>query len=532
MAHPRIESWFDFAPGQKLDPDLSYGLQCVDAVDHYGQYLFGVSWQTCVGAVPLGARQLFDVMPAKYWIKVRNDPTSNTLPPRGAVGVFDGFGNNPFGHTLIFESPRLLDFDALQQDGFAPPLQFVNGGWYSAKPTHRATYRWPGLPGGFPGRLIGWCIPREELITPAPKPKTILDGVDISAYQPTIRQAQVPAEFVIVKTTGGAHYTNPYFQAQLKDARADGALVGVYHFLRDGGYNTTARQEAEHFLAKTAGQIDDRTIVVLDFEHASLLASGQPTAASVQFAKDWADIVRARLGKSHVIFYMNLSVANSRLWRPIQDTGQNKLWLAQYPTNARQTGYGPKGTRGVPYNWHVVMWQYTQAGRLAGYGGDLDLNQFYGNETTWNLYAAPAAATPAGGFGAADADFDKFQELLMSFYKNRAEFETRMLQLLKQNNATHISQLLNYHNTGRTKRSLYALIIDAGLNSTEANVGVRSLLAWIKDAPANFGRWVWGYTRKGELDDASQHLHDIKEGRIGPARRLEAPAEPPAPEEK
>lgn len=431
MAHPRIEDWFDFALGTKLNPDLAYGLQCVDTVDHYGAFLFGVPWQTCVGAVPLGARQLFDVMPSKYWIKVRNNPNSNALPPEGAVGVFDGFGNNPFGHTLVFRKCRLLDFDAWQQDGFAPPLQYANGGWYSNKPVHKATYGWPGLRGGFPGRLIGWCIPREELIVGSPTVKTTMNGIDISSHQAGIRQALVPAEFVIVKSTGGDWYVNPSFKSQLADARKDTALVGVYHFMRDGGGNSTAAAEAAHFLKHTAPHIDNRTIVVLDFEHGSLL-----NAAGIAMAREWIRIVKEATGKKWIVVYANLSHANMD-WSKLHADGQNKLWLAQYPAGESTQGYGPKIKRGTPRNWHVVCWQYSQYGRLPGYGGNLDLNLFYGNETQWNQYAAPAAAEPAGGLGSDDAEFDAFMELLMSWYKSKAEFEDRMRALPWQYRGLH-----------------------------------------------------------------------------------------------
>lgn len=394
LAHPRIEAWFDFVPGTKLNPDLAFGLQCVDTIDHYGQYLFGVPWQQCVGAVPNGAKQLWDVMPSKYWIKVRNEPGNvSQMPPRGSVGIFDGFAGNPYGHTLVFENPRAYDFDAMQQDGFAPPLQFVNGAWYSNKPCHRATYRYPGLSGGFPGRLIGWCIPRENLIVGKPTVKTTMDGIDVSSWQAGIQQANVKAEFVIVKATGGASYTNPHFKAQLADARKDTAHVGVYHFMRDGGGSTTAKQEADYFLKQTKGQIDDKTLVVLDFEHGSLL-----NAAGISMAVDWIQRVKAALGKAHIVVYANLSVANMD-WSKLHAIGQNKLWLAQYPAGTATQGYGPKIKRGTPKGWQIILWQYTQYGRLPGYTGNLDLNLFYGNATDWNLYAAPAKATPGGGLG-------------------------------------------------------------------------------------------------------------------------------------
>lgn len=433
MAHPRIEAWFKFALGTKLNPDLAYGLQCVDTIDHYGAYLFGVPWQQCVGVAPGGAaKNMFDSMPSKYWIKVRNDPKSATqLPPRGAVLILDGWATQIYGHTGVLDKATAFTFTMMQQDGFAPPLIYANGGWYSNKPTHRATYTWPGLAGGFPGRLIGWCIPRENMIVGTPTVKTTMDGIDISSHQKGIRQALVPAEFVIVKTTGGNWYVNPAFESQLADARADGAFVGVYHFMRDGGVASTAAQEAAHFLKHAGPHIDRQTIVVLDFEHKSLL-----NAAGIAMAREWIRIVKEATGKKWIIVYANLSHANMD-WSALHNDGQNKLWLAQYPAGTATQGYGPKISRGTPRNWHVVCWQYSQYGRLPGYSGNLDLNLFYGNVTQWNQYAAPAAAEPAGGLGSEDAEFDAFMELLMSWYKSKAEFEDRMRALPWQYRGLH-----------------------------------------------------------------------------------------------
>ena len=65
MAHPEIEEWLSTSEGVALDPDGSYGNQCVDLADAYGQAIFGVHWSVCVGGV-VGAKQLLDAAPDKY----------------------------------------------------------------------------------------------------------------------------------------------------------------------------------------------------------------------------------------------------------------------------------------------------------------------------------------------------------------------------------------------------------------------------------------------------------------------------------
>jgi LysM repeat protein len=41
------------------------------------------------------------------------------------------------------------------------------------------------------------------------------------------------------------------------------------------------------------------------------------------------------------------------------------------------------------------MYQYTSSGRLPGYGGNLDLDVFYGDRVAWARYAAKVGTKPA-----------------------------------------------------------------------------------------------------------------------------------------
>jgi hypothetical protein len=158
---PIQEEWFNTILGTKLDPDGHYGLQCVDLVDHYAQYIFGVPWQQCVGGVN-GAKDLMRVAPSEYWIKIYNDPNNpNQIPERGDVFVFGGDYLNEFGHTGATDYASLLQLDVVQQDGFAKPRRWVDGAYYSDKPAHRATLGYYQLG---TGELLGWLRPRPEKI--------------------------------------------------------------------------------------------------------------------------------------------------------------------------------------------------------------------------------------------------------------------------------------------------------------------------------------------------------------------------------
>lgn len=171
MTNPELVEWIRTAPGLRLNPDGAFGLQCVDAIDAYGEAIFGVHWTVCVGGVA-GAKQLLDVAPDKYWIRFDNRPNDpNWIPIMGDVVVFGGSPANQWGHTAIVESADQNGMWVIQQDGFAPPLIWANGGQYSNKPAHR---QWLPYYGPGTGHVTGWLRPREEMIVgykpPAPAP--------------------------------------------------------------------------------------------------------------------------------------------------------------------------------------------------------------------------------------------------------------------------------------------------------------------------------------------------------------------------
>lgn len=153
------EDWITTVVGVALNPDKFAGNQCVDATDHFGQFIFGVPWQACVGGVT-GANQLLDVAPDKYWQRI--DYYHGFIPERYDVLVYAGDNLNQWGHTAITESADWLGINVVQQDGFAYPWQFVDGNYYSAKPAHRArlAYSQAGT-----GPLLGVLRARPEMLT-------------------------------------------------------------------------------------------------------------------------------------------------------------------------------------------------------------------------------------------------------------------------------------------------------------------------------------------------------------------------------
>ena len=91
------------------------------------------------------------------------------------------------------------------------------------------------------------------------------------------------------------------------------------------------------------------------------------------------------------LVYCNLSTIQGDVngFRQIADGGYC-LWLAQYASNNEQYGFREtpwqKGSF-APFQ-RITMHQYSDHGRLSGYGGNLDLDLFYGDEGDWIFLAA------------------------------------------------------------------------------------------------------------------------------------------------
>lgn len=222
-----------------------------------------------------------------------------------------------------------------------------------------------------------------------------MDGIDISSHQSGINVDQVAGlDFVIIKATEGQTYRNPDMARTYRDAKADGLKTGLYHYASGGN----AVAEAEHFVNVVGDRVGEN-ILVLDYE-------GTAVNNGVGWAMDFMDTVYNLTGVKPVI-YMSQSVISRYDWTPAVNAGY-KLWVAAY-----YRGYTPiygfvndppiYGSLGEYAN-DTVMYQYTSTGRLSGWGGNLDLDVFYGNASDWDALAGhqssgdynPGESAPSG----------------------------------------------------------------------------------------------------------------------------------------
>lgn len=214
-----------------------------------------------------------------------------------------------------------------------------------------------------------------------------MNGIDISNHQAGLNLAAVPCDFVICKATEGTSFVDKYCDGFIQKALSLGKKIGVYHFATG---RTSGRQEAEFFYQNIKGYVG-KSLLVLDWE-------GSAVNSGVAYAKEFLDRLQELTGVKALLYTYNNCV-NSCDWSSVVAADYG-LWNAGYFAGYQTMGYNPNaplygGTGAWP---GAAMYQYTSSGRLSGWGGNLDLNVFYGNAAAWDAYA--------GGKASAAADVD------------------------------------------------------------------------------------------------------------------------------
>lgn len=206
----------------------------------------------------------------------------------------------------------------------------------------------------------------------------MLKGIDISRWQSEIKKFGSDVDFVIVKATEGVGYVDKECDRLYQQAKKDGKLLGVYHFARPDLGNTP-EAEADFFVKNITGYIKE-AILVLDWESGYL--------GNVAWAKRFLDRVKETTGVKAVL-YASRSPINSFDWSSVANADYG-LWVADYGANTGQAGKKPV----VKWWSFYILWQYTSRGRIEGYTGNVDMDYFYGDATTWKKYATSDNITP------------------------------------------------------------------------------------------------------------------------------------------
>ena len=190
-------------------------------------------------------------------------------------------------------------------------------------------------------------------------------GIDISHYQGEIdweelRNALInkaPVRFVFIKSTEGSNVVDENFSENFHQAREYGFVRGAYHYFST---KSPARQQAEFFL-KTVRLEEGDLPPVLDVEK-------KPDDMSpADFQREvllWLHIVEDRYHVKPILYTYNKFkeqyLSDSRF-------DDYPYWIAHYYVKE------------MDYKGPWKFWQHTDAGRLPGIKGYVDVDVYNGS---------------------------------------------------------------------------------------------------------------------------------------------------------
>ena len=193
-----------------------------------------------------------------------------------------------------------------------------------------------------------------------------LPGNDVSHWQGTIdwlKVARAGKLFVFMKATDGHDLVDPTFLTNRAGARANGLLVGAYHFARPDPSKGDAVEEARWFVRQADPQ-PGQLLPVLDMETSKGLDQQEVTL----WARRWVAEVRRLTGVTPFVYTSPYGwMARTGDSRALARDGA-PLWIAHWGVASPTLPADDWDGQG----WRV--WQYTSHGHVAGIAGRVDLD--------------------------------------------------------------------------------------------------------------------------------------------------------------
>jgi GH25 family lysozyme M1 (1,4-beta-N-acetylmuramidase) len=194
-----------------------------------------------------------------------------------------------------------------------------------------------------------------------------LYGEDISRYQGTLEGQ----DFTIIRATAGNSYVDPTCDTKYQKSKADGKLLGVYHF----AYPTLndPLSEAAWFVSNVQGYLHE-ALLVLDFE----------VHTDVTWAKNFLDHVHALTGVRPLI-YMSASAVTAVDWTPVAQ--YYGLWEAGYPNVYNVPNPGTPNPSGSDMPYGSGAWAFADIWQYSSSAGTLDKDVAYMTPDSWHKFA-------------------------------------------------------------------------------------------------------------------------------------------------
>jgi lysozyme len=225
-----------------------------------------------------------------------------------------------------------------------------------------------------------WVAARDKLATL--EAQAVKPAPDVSEFQGDVdwtKIAATGAKYAFVRVSDGDINDARYGVARTDAMRANGLIVGTYHFARperasNGNRDAGIECAMACYAAWKGGGIRKGDLpLVYDWESEAL--AGLDPAASASHLIGWLRAYKALRGHRAIVYCNRNAIEVVLPHIPATDTtflAAHPLWIAD-PNVSAPT---------VPAPWASwSFWQYTWTGAIPGVAGDVDLNQFSGTAT-------------------------------------------------------------------------------------------------------------------------------------------------------
>jgi len=205
----------------------------------------------------------------------------------------------------------------------------------------------------------------------------VIYGVDVSSYQGEIDWEQVKAAgiaFVVCKASEGGTASPDrvaYFKQAVKGAHEAGLLVSGYHFYR-GSADPYVQAEV-FFDAVCQCQYEMDFCGALDVETTDNTSRSYLSQTVAQCMQSITD----KWGK-HPMLYSYVSFLENSL--DLSYFGGYPRWVADWGWCEIEIPGVPDWECELPSGWsYTDCWQYSESGVVAGVGGPVDLDLYWGS---------------------------------------------------------------------------------------------------------------------------------------------------------
>lgn len=185
-------------------------------------------------------------------------------------------------------------------------------------------------------------------------------GIDVSQWQGKIDFRKVKRDgirVVYMKSSEGDDFKDPYFERNYRKARHAGLNIGFYHFVTARS-EEQARRQAYYFATVIKGKHCECK-PAMDFEDLTGLSKREVNEIAKAFLRAVAEYT-----KMEPVIYSDSNNASRIFSRSL---GRYPLWIAQY-------GVRSPSDNNTWSRW--AGWQYSDAGRISGIRGRVDLDFF------------------------------------------------------------------------------------------------------------------------------------------------------------